>query len=177
VTITGTGFTGATGVTFDGIAATNVVVVNDTTITATSPAHAVDIVDVVVQSPNGDGTLTNAFTYDPAPPGGIAPVDPPAAPLTPPTQTMAPPTRLAFTGASRSEQLGLFGLAALLLGLVLLAASRRRAVPASPTSSMLLISTLTAPRRWAARSPLARTAIASPTTVRRLARRRGTRAD
>ena len=40
VTITGTGFTGATSVTFDGIAATSLVVVSDTSITVVSPAHA-----------------------------------------------------------------------------------------------------------------------------------------
>jgi hypothetical protein len=64
VTITGTGFTGATGVTFDGIPATNVVVVNSTTITATSPAHAPGLVGVVVQHPGGNSGPFD-FTYTP----------------------------------------------------------------------------------------------------------------
>ena len=41
MTITGTGFTGATAVDFGTVAATNVTVVNATTITAVSPAGPV----------------------------------------------------------------------------------------------------------------------------------------
>jgi hypothetical protein len=66
ITITGTGFTGATSVTFDGTAALNVVVLNDTTITATSPtipAGGTD--DVVVTNPAGTSATSSAdqFTY------------------------------------------------------------------------------------------------------------------
>jgi hypothetical protein len=63
VTITGTNFSSATGATFDGNAATSFVVVNSTTITCHTPAGSVGAVDVVVQSPDGDGTLTHGFTY------------------------------------------------------------------------------------------------------------------
>ncbi|MBI2764948.1 MAG: IPT/TIG domain-containing protein [Chloroflexi bacterium] len=65
VTITGGGFTGATSVTFGGVAATNLVVVNDTSITVTSPAHASGVVDVVVVSPSGTSPVVTAdkFTY------------------------------------------------------------------------------------------------------------------
>ncbi|WP_213816881.1 S-layer family protein [Glaciihabitans sp. dw_435] len=56
VTITGTGFVGATGVTFDGTAGTAFTVVNDTTITVTTPGHAVGSVDVVVVDPAGNST-------------------------------------------------------------------------------------------------------------------------
>ena len=68
VTITGTTFddTGGSseGVTFGGAAATNVVFVNGTTITCTTPAHAVGQVDVVVTNGNGaTGTGTDAFFY------------------------------------------------------------------------------------------------------------------
>ncbi len=62
-TLTGTGLTGATGITFDGIAATNVNVVNSTTVTGVTPAHAVGVVDVVIDTPVGGATLANAYTY------------------------------------------------------------------------------------------------------------------
>ncbi|WP_181408820.1 IPT/TIG domain-containing protein [Schumannella soli] len=64
-TITGTGFTGATGVTFGGTAGTAFTVVSPTQITVTAPAHAAGPVDVVVQHPSGDATLTGAFTFQP----------------------------------------------------------------------------------------------------------------
>jgi hypothetical protein len=54
VTITGTNFTPATGVTFDGTPGTNFTVVNATTITVTSPPHAVGGVNVV-RLPRSDG--------------------------------------------------------------------------------------------------------------------------
>ena len=53
VTITGTRFTGATGVTFGGIAATNVVVVSDSEIQVTTPPHAAGATDVRVTTPDG----------------------------------------------------------------------------------------------------------------------------
>ena len=65
ITITGTGFTGATGVTIGGVAATSVVVVNSTTITAVVPTSAtVGAKDVVVTTPAGTGTGTGKFTYN-----------------------------------------------------------------------------------------------------------------
>lgn len=61
VTITGRGFNlPATGVTFGGVAATDVVIVSDTQITAVTPAHASGAVDVEVL---GIGTLTDGYTY------------------------------------------------------------------------------------------------------------------
>lgn len=62
-TITGTLFTGATGVTFGGTAATSVTVVNATTITCVSPAKAAGLYDVAVTTPAGTGTLTNGIEY------------------------------------------------------------------------------------------------------------------
>ena len=64
VTITGTNFASGATVTFGGTAATNVVVTNSTTITATTPAHAAGAVAVAVTNSNGlSGNLANGFTY------------------------------------------------------------------------------------------------------------------
>ena len=80
VTITGTGFTGATAVTFDGMAATGLSVVSDTSITATTPAHAAGAVNVIVTTPGGTAPGPNAYTYTAAPTvTNIAPNNGPAA--------------------------------------------------------------------------------------------------
>ena len=63
VTLTGVGLAGATGVTFGGSAATSVNVVNSTTVTAVTPAHAAGAVDVVITTPSGSATATNGYTY------------------------------------------------------------------------------------------------------------------
>jgi hypothetical protein len=64
VTIAGTGFLAGAVVQFDGVNATNVTVVSSTSITATTPPHAVGAVNVVVTNTDGQsGTLTNGFTY------------------------------------------------------------------------------------------------------------------
>ena len=64
VTITGTGFASGATVTIGGVGATNVTVVNSTTITATTPTHAANVVDVVVTNPGGlPATLAGGFTY------------------------------------------------------------------------------------------------------------------
>jgi hypothetical protein len=60
VTISGAGFTGATGVTFGGTAATAVTVVNTNTITATSPAKAAGTYDVRVTTPKGTSAIGGA---------------------------------------------------------------------------------------------------------------------
>lgn len=63
VTLTGTRLTGATAVTFGGTPATSVNVVNSTTVTAVTPAHAVGAVDVVISTPAGGATLVGGYTY------------------------------------------------------------------------------------------------------------------
>ena len=74
VTIMGTNFaTGAT-VTFGTAAATNVVVVNATTITATTPAGSAGAVTVKVTVGTQSGSLTNGFTYAAIP--GVTTVSP-----------------------------------------------------------------------------------------------------
>jgi hypothetical protein len=69
VTITGTGFVAGASVSFANLSATNVVVVNATTITATSPAHGAGTVNVTVTTPGGTSGTSSAarFTYLVAP--------------------------------------------------------------------------------------------------------------
>ncbi len=68
VTVTGTNFVSGATVTFGGTGATNVVVVNATTITATTPAHAAGAVTVTVTNPDTQsGNLVNGYTYVAAP--------------------------------------------------------------------------------------------------------------
>jgi hypothetical protein len=68
VTITGTGFvTGAT-ITIGGTAATGVVFVSATSLTATAPAHAPGVVNIVVTNPDTEtGTGASLYTYAGAP--------------------------------------------------------------------------------------------------------------
>jgi len=63
VTITGTNFAAGATVTFGGTAATNVAVVNNTTITATTPAGSVGAVAVTVTVNGESGSLSSGFTY------------------------------------------------------------------------------------------------------------------
>lgn len=98
VTITGTGFTGTTGVTFDGITATGVTVNSDSQITAITPAHAVGAVDVIVTTGVAPVTGTDAYTYVAIPIptiSGIAPASGPAA-----GGTVVIITGTDFTGAT-----------------------------------------------------------------------------
>jgi IPT/TIG domain len=60
VTIRGTSFTGATAVTFGGTAATAVVVVDASTITAASPAKVAGTYDVRVTTPKGQSPVAGA---------------------------------------------------------------------------------------------------------------------
>ena len=69
VTLTGQNFASGATVTFGGAAATSVVVVSATQITANTPSHAQGSVNVVVTNPDGQSaTLTGGFTFGaPAP--------------------------------------------------------------------------------------------------------------
>jgi uncharacterized protein YjiK/methionine-rich copper-binding protein CopC len=67
VTITGTNFAAGATVTFGGTAATGVTVVSATQITATTPARAAGVVNVVVTVSGVSGTLANGYTYIAAP--------------------------------------------------------------------------------------------------------------
>lgn len=63
LTITGTGFSGATAVTVGGNAATGLTVVNGTTLTATTPAGVAGTASVVVVGPYGASAANSLFTY------------------------------------------------------------------------------------------------------------------
>lgn len=63
VTVTGTNFGAGATVTFGGTAATSVVIVNNTTLTAVTPAHAAGTAAVAVTAGGQTGSLANAFTY------------------------------------------------------------------------------------------------------------------
>ena len=72
VAIYGGGFAQGATVTFGGIAAANVTVLDPQYLTATAPAHVPGGADIAVSNPDGaTGTLTRAFTYTPA--AGVGP--------------------------------------------------------------------------------------------------------
>jgi hypothetical protein len=100
VTITGTGFTGATSVKFGSAAATNFSVNSDTDITATAPAGTAGPVDVTVVGPGGISATSSAdqFTYTPPPVPTVTGVSPGSGPSTGGTSVTI--TGTGFTGAT-----------------------------------------------------------------------------
>ena len=97
VTITGTGFTGATQVDFGATPAAGFTVVGDTSITAVSPTAAPGTVDVTVTGPGGTSTTAPAdrFTLVAAP--AVTGLSPSAGPVSGGTQVTI--TGTGFTGA------------------------------------------------------------------------------
>ncbi len=98
VTITGTGFTGATSVTFGGTAGSSLSVASDTSLTVVAPAHAAGVVDIVVTTPIGSNTNTAAdnYTYSNAP--FILSLSPAAGPTA--GGTVVTISGVGFTGAT-----------------------------------------------------------------------------
>ncbi len=98
VTITGTGFAGATGVTFGPAAATSFTVVSDTQITATAPAGT-GTVDIVVTSPGGTSPAVPAdkFTFATPPPTTTTTTTVPPTTTTTTTTTVPPTTTTTTT--------------------------------------------------------------------------------
>ena len=77
VTITGTGFTGATAVDFGAVAASSFTIVSDTSITVTSPGSVKGVVDVTVIGADGpSATATGGLTYLAAPVLAATGIDP-----------------------------------------------------------------------------------------------------
>lgn len=70
VTVLGANFTTGATVTFDGVSATSVSVVNDTQITCNTPAHAVGLVTVAVVNTDANGSQPNVFAYYSSSTGG-----------------------------------------------------------------------------------------------------------
>lgn len=62
VTLSGTNFMGATGVTFDGSTA-SLVSTSATSVTCIAPAHGAGAVDVSITTPGGTSTLSSGYTY------------------------------------------------------------------------------------------------------------------
>ena len=93
VTITGTGFASGASVIFGTTAATNVVVVSSTSITADAPAHAAGAVNVVVTNTDSQsGTLPSGYTYNSANP------PPTVVSIAPTSGTTAGGTSVTITG-------------------------------------------------------------------------------
>lgn len=95
VTITGSNFLGATGVTIGGSAATNVIVNSATQITATTPRGVSGPVAVNVTTPGGAGISTVTFTY-----GSTANAAPAIATVSPTNGTSAGGTVVTLTGVN-----------------------------------------------------------------------------
>ena len=92
VTITGTSFAAGATVTFGANAATNVTVLNGSTISATSPAGVGTVTVTVTNSTGRSGSLSNAFTYTGSNPA------PAVTSITPNTGTANGGTAVSITG-------------------------------------------------------------------------------
>ena len=93
ITITGTNLTGASSVTVGGAAATTVVVVSATSITAITPAGTAGAKDVKVITPAGTASALGAFTY-------VTPASPTISSLSPTSGSTLGGTEFTITGTN-----------------------------------------------------------------------------
>ena len=98
VTINGTGFTGATAVSFGGTAASTFTVNSSSKITATAPAESAGTVDITVTTSGGSSAASGNDQYTYAAPPTVTGVAPNAGPLAGGTSVTISGT--AFTNAS-----------------------------------------------------------------------------
>ena len=98
VVITGTGFSGAIGVSFGSVSASAYTVDSPTQVTATSPPEAAGTVDITVTTPVGTSATSAAdqFAYEAAP--SVSAISPVAGPLSGGTTVAV--TGTGFSGAS-----------------------------------------------------------------------------
>ncbi|MCE4063424.1 IPT/TIG domain-containing protein [Pandoraea sputorum] len=97
VTITGTGFTSGTSVTFGGVSASGVTFNSATSITVTTPAHAAGTVNVVATTAGGSTTQPVTFTYFSSP--TVTSIAPQSGPVTGGSTVTITGTN--FTGATQ----------------------------------------------------------------------------
>ena len=103
VTITGSGFIGATEVGFGAAGATHPTVVSDTQVTAVAPAGGTGTVDVTVSTPIATSATAPAdqFTYTPtAQPTPVAPIVTGLTPISGPAGIVVTVIGTGFTGAT-----------------------------------------------------------------------------
>jgi hypothetical protein len=94
VVISGVNFLSGATVLFGGALATNVAVDSLNQIRATTPAHPIGLVDVIVRNPDSQtGTSANAFTFEPAPAPTVQSLSPSSGPS-------AGRTTVTITGAN-----------------------------------------------------------------------------
>jgi PKD repeat protein len=98
VTLTGTGFTGATAVRFGTTAGTGLSVNSDTSITVTAPAHTSGTVYVTVTTPGGTSATPQVSRFTYAVPPGVTSVSPAGGPMAGGTRVTL--TGTGFTGAT-----------------------------------------------------------------------------
>ncbi|MEY3142913.1 MAG: hypothetical protein RLY21_1406, partial [Planctomycetota bacterium] len=80
ITITGSNLTGTNSVAVGGVAATSVVVVNASAVTAVTPAGTAGPRTIALTTPGGTASLTNGFSYVPNAPPTVSAVSPSAGP-------------------------------------------------------------------------------------------------